>query len=315
MWSFRLFLLLSFLSCYSISNYVPLLILVTISQHVSLSKKESRIIFWVLAITLLIQSPSPFSFMIRAAVTSLFRWFPNPSFYLSIFFQLFGKFTPSFSPFAVLTQLFLCVSMAALPFVREDVMLSDETVSLSTNSFKSKNYFFLFLSKSVRVDPLTIRPFFYSIYYVLLLLWVFLFPSIFSFPLVLLALIDLLLTRTSDRLITRQYIMTYVQSHVAKENSHEGLVDMVLESLLERCVLLPNSVWRFATLAYVFFLQLHSFFASVGVTYGVSAPKWLLALFGNHIGAAYARDKYIQLLLLCALYAYSLVVLCPCADI
>lgn len=44
MWSFRLFLLLSFLSCYSISNYVPLLLLVAISQRASLSKRASCVI-------------------------------------------------------------------------------------------------------------------------------------------------------------------------------------------------------------------------------------------------------------------------------
>lgn len=319
MWSFRLFLLLSFLSCYSISNYVPLLLLVAISQRASLSKRASRIIFWVLAVTFLLQFSSPLSITPRAAVTSLFGFFPHPSSFLSVLFHLFGKRTPAFSPFSLLTRLFFCVAMAALPFVRDDVVLSDESIPLSTTAVAGKGVFFLLLSKLSCLIPLTPRPIFYSVYYVLLLLWVFLFPSIFSFPLVLLALVDLLLTRTSDRLITRQYIMTYLQSHTTHEDNHEdrhdGLVDMVLESLLERCVLLPNALWRLVTLAYVFLLQLHTFFASVDVTYGVSAPRWLLALFGNRLGTAYAHDKYIQLLLLCALYAYSLVAVCGDADV
>lgn len=322
MWSFRLFLLLSFLSCYSISNYVPLLLLVAISQRASLSKRASCVIFWVLAVTFLVQFPSPLHITPRAAVTSLFGFFPHPSSFLSVLFHLFGKNTPAFSPFSLLTRLFFCVAMAALPFVRDDVVLSDESIPLSTTAVAGKGAFFLLLSKFPHFTPLTPRPVFYSLYYVILLLWVFLFPSVFSFPLVLLALVDLLLTRTSDRLITRQYIMTYLQSHTSpqdnqeghQEDHHDGLVDMVLESLLERCVLLPNALWRLITLAYLFLLQLHSFFASVDVTYGISAPRWLLALFGNRLGAAYAHDKYIQLLLLCALYAYSLVATCGDVD-
>lgn len=322
MWSFRLFLLLSFLSCYSISNYVPLLLLVAISQRASLSKRASRVIFWVLAVTFLIQFSSPLPITSRAAVTSLFGFFPHPSSFLSVLFHLFGKNTPAFSPFSLLTRLFFCVAMAALPFVRDDVALSDESIPLSTTAVAGKGVFFLLLSKFARSTPLTPRPIFYSLYYVLLLLWVFLFPSVFSFPLVLLALVDLLLTRTSDRLITRQYIMTYLQSHTSQESQegcqedhHDGLVDMVLESLLERCVLLPNALWRLITLAYVFLLQLHTFFASVDVTYGVVAPRWLLALFGNRLGTVYAHDKYIQLLLLCALYAYSIVAVRGDADV
>lgn len=142
----------------------------------------------------------------------------------------------------------------------------------------------------------------------ILLLWVFLFPSILSFPVLLLVVVDLLLTRPSNRLITRAFIMDYLKTQRVEGSAHAGKIDMVLESLYERCVLLPNAPWRLLTLLYIFCLQVHSFFGSVGFTYGASSPKWLFALFGNRLGARFAGDKYIQFVLLCAAYGYSLVV-------
>ena len=59
----------------------------------------------------------------------------------------------------------------------------------------------------------------------ILLLWVFLFPSILSFPVLLLVVVDLLLTRPSNRLITRSFIMDYLKSEAPfwkKEQTPEG---------------------------------------------------------------------------------------------
>ena len=58
LWVFRLLLLCSFVSCYSLSNYVPLLMLICISQHESLTDRKRNAIFAVLASFFLLQFPS-----------------------------------------------------------------------------------------------------------------------------------------------------------------------------------------------------------------------------------------------------------------
>ena len=57
LWVFRLLLLCSFVSCYSFSNYVPLLMLICISQHESLTDRKRTAIFAVLASFFLLQFP------------------------------------------------------------------------------------------------------------------------------------------------------------------------------------------------------------------------------------------------------------------
>lgn len=49
-------------------------------------------------VTFLAQFPSSLSVTPRAAVTSLFGFFPHPSSFLSVLFHLFGKNTPHFQP-------------------------------------------------------------------------------------------------------------------------------------------------------------------------------------------------------------------------
>ena len=57
LWVFRILLLCSFISCYSLSNYVPLLVLICISQYEALTNRKRNAIFAVLASFFLLQFP------------------------------------------------------------------------------------------------------------------------------------------------------------------------------------------------------------------------------------------------------------------
>lgn len=143
------------------------------------------------------------------------------------------------------------------------------------------------------------RPVLYFAYYVILLVWVFLFPNLFSFGLVIWIIIDILLTFTSDHYLTRSLVMQSMDV----SSMETGVLDSLFESLYERCVLLPSQKVRRFTLFYCLLLQIHGFIGSTGITHEVESRRWLFYLFGGHVTNVAMRDRYIQLLLFAALYA------------
>lgn len=131
------------------------------------------------------------------------------------------------------------------------------------------------------------------------------YPSLPSFLGVLWILIDLGLTRTSNYCVTRQTVMNSIHSEVQEYNA--GVTELILESLYERCILLPNQHWRFFTLMITVLVQLHSFIGVNDVSYGITDSHWIFILFGNHIGESYTYDKYYQFLLFAGMSFYYLV--------
>ena len=134
----------------------------------------------------------------------------------------------------------------------------------------------------------------------MLLLWILLIPNALSFALIAFALLDLLATRTLDRCFTRKSIVETLE----RAGASTGAIESLLESLYERCVLVPSLCLRQLTLFYCFLLQIHSFCRSVRFSYGVSDPHWLFALFGGHAEASSIRDRYVQIVLFVILYGF-----------
>ena len=145
----------------------------------------------------------------------------------------------------------------------------------------------------------TNRPVLYFAYHVILLVWVFLFPNLLSFGLIVWIIIDILSTFTSDHYLTRSLVMDSMDV----SSMEVGVLDSLFESLFERCVLLPSQKVRRFTLFYCLLLQIHGFLASTGLVHEVKSKQWLFYLFGGHVSDIAARDRYIQLLLFAALYA------------
>ena len=144
------------------------------------------------------------------------------------------------------------------------------------------------------------RPFFYWSYYAVLLLWILLVPNAFSFVLIAFVLVDLLATRTLDRCLTRKSIVETLE----KTGASMGGIESLLESLYERCVLLPSLFVRQITLFYCLLLQIHSFCRSVQFSYGVTDAHWLFLLFGGHAATQSVRDRYVQIALFLLLYGW-----------
>lgn len=198
------------------------------------------------------------------------------------------------------------VSMICVLFVREEIPSTNESLPKSSSDIKaSSDWWFFILSKYLMIFPSIFRPIFYYGYYIILLLWMVFYPSLPSFLGVLWIMIDLAFTRTSNYCITRQTVMNSIHSEVREDNA--GVTELILESLYERCILLPNQHWRFFTLIITLLVQLHSFIGVNNVSYGISDSHWIFILFGNHVGESYSHDKYYQFLLFVGMVCYFLV--------
>ena len=146
------------------------------------------------------------------------------------------------------------------------------------------------------------RPLFFFGYYAILLFWIYRYPSSFSFLLLFFIFVDMILTKTSNKSVSRKTIVDMIKLEMKESNT--GVIEFILESLYERCILLPNQTWRLLTLLYCVIVQASSFIASqLNATISWS-PHLLFILFGNHIGSTFNQDKFIQFLLFAAIFLY-----------
>lgn len=152
LWVFRLLLLCSFVSCYSLSNYVPLLMLICISQHESLTDRKRNAIFAVLASFFLLQSPCTRTITYRMTVTDMLGFFSDADSPLSTLFLLFGKNTTTSGSglLFILSQFFFALAMACLPLVREETPAPTEAIPVANEPQSTPtDWLFLLLSKYV----------------------------------------------------------------------------------------------------------------------------------------------------------------------
>ena len=139
-------------------------------------------------------------------------------------------------------------------------------------------------------------PILLFIYYSLLLLWVGLYPSLFSCGFLIFGLVDVLFCCSSQHAYNRKEaeLLLNEQGNDSKN---------FLNSIQSQFIVLPNIVWRQLTLWYGILVQLNSFFGSVSFCYFIRNPRFLLAFFGNHIGSLFSVDRYIQLIIIVLLYS------------
>ena len=305
---------MSFIPYYSILNYLSLFLFLSGWKQTSMPIKKKCAYYVIQSIIIILQ----YYFLIVLFINSKFvvdisHLAPSVS-QLQPYYDMFGTKHP-----LAISIVFFFLSFCCLLFVREETssqvkqQQEEETQEIKDNSKKSStfyNWFFFFLSKYYQFIHINIyRPIFYYGYYCILLAWMYFYPSILSLPLIFFIFMDLLFTHTSDYYMNRQFVMQYINTELGSVEDNMGTIEVILESLYERCVLLPNTIWRTITLYYTIFIQINSFLGTISFSYGISYPSdyFLFVLYGNHVGTGFRNDCYGQILLFTGLLFYSFV--------